>query len=93
MNLAFPEMLFIFVLALLLFGAKKLPEIARQIGKAFAEFKRASNEFQWQLQRKSASWSTQMPGAKSDRLLLLILFRIRRSSLSLNRKAQTRCLS
>jgi sec-independent protein translocase protein TatB len=50
MNLGFPEMLFIFVLALLLFGPKKLPGIARQIGKALAEFKRASNEFQQQLQ-------------------------------------------
>ncbi len=52
MNLGFPEMLFIFVLALLFFGPKKLPEIARQIGKALAEFKRASNEFQWQLQEE-----------------------------------------
>lgn len=40
------EMLFIFVMALLLFGPKKLPEIGRQIGKMLAEFKRASNEFQ-----------------------------------------------
>ena len=47
MNLGFQEMLFIFVLALLLFGPKKLPQIARQIGKALAEFKRASNEIQW----------------------------------------------
>jgi sec-independent protein translocase protein TatB len=52
MNLGFPEMLFIFVLALLLFGPKKLPEIARQIGKALAEFKRASNEFQWEVQEE-----------------------------------------
>jgi TatA/E family protein of Tat protein translocase len=52
MNLGFPEMLFIFVLALLLFGPKKLPEIARQVGKALAEFKRASNELQWSLQEE-----------------------------------------
>src|SRR6478672_5951246 len=50
MNLGFPEMMFIFVLALILFGPKKLPEIGRQIGKGLAEFKRASNEFQVQIQ-------------------------------------------
>jgi sec-independent protein translocase protein TatB len=50
MNLGFPEMLFIFVLALIIFGPKKLPEIGRQIGKGLAEFKRASNEFQAQIQ-------------------------------------------
>jgi len=50
MNLGLPEMMFIFVLALLLFGPKKLPEIGRQIGKAMAEFKRASNEFKSQLE-------------------------------------------
>jgi TatA/E family protein of Tat protein translocase len=50
MNLGFTEMAFIFVLALIIFGPKKLPEIGRQIGKALAEFKRASNEFKWQLE-------------------------------------------
>src|ERR1039458_3379130 len=38
------EMMFIFLLALLLFGPKKLPEIGRTIGKAITEFRRASNE-------------------------------------------------
>ena len=50
MNLGFSEMAFIFVLALIIFGPKKLPEIGRQIGKALGEFKRASNEFKWQLE-------------------------------------------
>jgi sec-independent protein translocase protein TatA len=39
-----PEMIFIFLLALLLFGPKKLPEIGRTVGKAITEFRRASNE-------------------------------------------------
>ena len=45
MNLGFPEMLFIFLLALIIFGPKKLPEIGRQIGRALNELRRASNEF------------------------------------------------
>ena len=50
MQLGFPEMMFIFILALILFGPKKLPEIGRQIGKGLAEFKRASREFQSQIE-------------------------------------------
>jgi sec-independent protein translocase protein TatB len=50
MNLGMPEMMFIFLLALILFGPKKLPEIGREIGKFMAEFKRASNDFKYQLQ-------------------------------------------
>lgn len=38
------EMLAIFVLALLLFGPKKLPELGRMLGKALSEFRRAKNE-------------------------------------------------
>lgn len=50
MNLGLPEMIFIFVMALIIFGPKKLPEIGRQIGKAMNEFKRASNEFRSQIE-------------------------------------------
>jgi TatA/E family protein of Tat protein translocase len=50
MNLGMPEMIFIFLLALILFGPKKLPEIGREIGKFLAEFKRASNDFTSQIQ-------------------------------------------
>src|ERR1700740_2407089 len=50
MNLGFSEMVFIFLLALIIFGPKKLPEIGRQIGRALNEFKRASNEFKAQIE-------------------------------------------
>jgi TatA/E family protein of Tat protein translocase len=50
MNLGMPEMIFIFLLALVLFGPRKLPELGRQLGKALAEFKKASNEFKSQLE-------------------------------------------
>jgi Tat protein translocase TatB subunit len=49
MNLGIGEMLFLVILALLLFGPRKLPEIARTMGKFMAEFKKASNEFQGQI--------------------------------------------
>jgi Tat protein translocase TatB subunit len=50
MNLGMPEMIFIFLLALVVVGPKRLPELARQLGKYMAEFKRASNEFKNQLE-------------------------------------------
>jgi sec-independent protein translocase protein TatB len=45
----FADSIFIFLLALVLFGPKRLPEIGRQIGKLLAEFRRASNEFKMQI--------------------------------------------
>src|SRR3989454_12299375 len=50
MNLGFPEMIFIFLLALIIFGPKKLPEIGRQVGKILNEFKRASSDFKAQIE-------------------------------------------
>ena len=43
-SLGWPEMVFIFVLALVLFGPKELPKIGRTLGRAMTEFRRASNE-------------------------------------------------
>ena len=42
--LGFPELIVIFVIALIVFGPRKLPELGRSLGKGMAEFKRASNE-------------------------------------------------
>ena len=50
MNLGFSEMFFIVVLALIVVGPKRLPGLMRELGKYMAEFKRASNEFKWQLE-------------------------------------------
>ena len=41
-----PEVTVILVLALLIFGPKKLPELGRQLGKTLKSLKKASNEFQ-----------------------------------------------
>jgi sec-independent protein translocase protein TatB len=45
----FGDSIFIFLLALVLFGPKRLPEIGRQIGKLLVEFRRASNDFKMQI--------------------------------------------
>lgn len=43
-GLGFQEMLLIFVIALIVFGPRKLPEIGRTMGRAFGEFRRATDE-------------------------------------------------
>jgi sec-independent protein translocase protein TatB len=46
------DTIFIFCLALIIFGPKKLPEIGRQIAKLMVEFRRASNEFKMQIEEE-----------------------------------------
>jgi sec-independent protein translocase protein TatB len=50
--MSLPDTIFIFALALVIFGPKKLPEIGRQIGKLMFEFRRASNEFKLQIEEE-----------------------------------------
>ena len=45
------EIVIIFLIVLLLFGAKKLPELARGIGKSMGEFKKARDEFEKEITR------------------------------------------
>jgi TatA/E family protein of Tat protein translocase len=40
-----PEIIMIFIVGLLLFGPRKLPQLGRSVGRALGEFRRASNEF------------------------------------------------
>ena len=53
--LGVPELIFIFVAALLIFGPKKLPELGRTFGKGMAEFRRASSELKGTFQREMDS--------------------------------------
>jgi sec-independent protein translocase protein TatB len=46
------DTIFLFGLALVIFGPKKLPEIGRQLGKLVLEFRRASNEFKMQIEEE-----------------------------------------
>ena len=43
-SIGMPELIVIFVIALIIFGPRKLPELGRSLGKSINEFKRASNE-------------------------------------------------
>jgi Sec-independent protein translocase protein TatA len=52
--MSFSDTIFLFFLALILFGPKKLPEMARQAGKLLAELRRASNEFRSQIETEIA---------------------------------------
>src|SRR5499427_8808096 len=45
MNLAGPDLIVILLIVLVLFGAKKLPELARGMGQAVKEFQKAKDEF------------------------------------------------
>src|SRR3954451_21693718 len=56
-QLGFSEMLMIFVIALLVFGPKKLPELGKSLGKGIREFKKATDELKssWEDQVKDIS--------------------------------------
>lgn len=50
-SLGAPEIIVIFVVILVLFGAKKLPEFAKGLGKSMGEFKKARQEFEDEIHR------------------------------------------
>ena len=64
------EMMLIFLVMLLLFGAKKLPELARGVGKSMGEFKKARDEFEHEITRAESSVAsekaTAAPGRESN---------------------------
>ena len=69
-GIGLPEMVVIFVLALLIFGPKKLPEIGRSLGKTLKSLQEASKEFESEikkgvadLEKEKANPSTQPPAA------------------------------
>jgi len=62
-SLGISEIAFIFVLALLIFGPKKLPEIGRTLGRGVAEFRKATNELKRTINTELALEETPTPPA------------------------------
>jgi len=62
--MSFSETIFLFFLALIIFGPKKLPEMARQAGRILAELRRASNEFKSQIETEIAHMEVQKSQAE-----------------------------
>ena len=60
-----PETIFILVIVILLFGAKKLPELARGLGQSLGEFKKARDEFEREVRKSSAELEVKSPPKKS----------------------------
>jgi sec-independent protein translocase protein TatA len=60
-SLGLPELAFIFILALLIFGPKKLPEIGRTIGKGMAEFRKATSDFKRSINTELSLEETPVP--------------------------------
>ena len=68
-SLGLPEIAFIVILALLIFGPKKLPEIGRTVGKGMAEFRRATDELKRSINTELALEETPTPPVLRTRRL------------------------
>ena len=62
-GIGFPELIIIFLVLLLVFGAKRIPEIARGIGKGIREFKDATNEISREIEAESKDRQINQPQA------------------------------
>ena len=60
-SIGMPELIIIFVIALIIFGPRKLPELGRSLGKSIAEFKKASSELQRTLEEEIRIEEQQAP--------------------------------
>ena len=67
-GIGFPELLLLFAIALVVIGPKRLPDLARALGRGLAEFKRATDEFKTSLAEESRTAQTREELLKSGKL-------------------------
>ena len=65
-SLGVPELIVIFVVALIVFGPKKLPELGKSLGKGLAEFRRASNELKSTIEEEVRAIEAEPPTHRSS---------------------------
>ena len=65
-SIGMPELIIIFVIALIIFGPRKLPELGKSLGSSIREFKRASNETQRTLEEEIKIEETSTPEPKTS---------------------------
>ncbi len=65
-GLGLPEVAVILVVALLVFGPKKLPEIGKSVGKALKSFKEASREFETEFRREASALEAEASAPKES---------------------------
>ena len=65
-SIGMPELILIFIVALLVFGPKKLPEIGKSIGKGLAEFKRASDDLKRTIEHEIEQGKTEAAAVKEQ---------------------------
>ena len=63
-----PEMFLIFMVLLLLFGAKKLPQLARGIGKSVGEFRKAREEFEDEIRKGGEELDNEVKNSDDDKV-------------------------
>ena len=63
-SIGMPELILIFIVALLVFGPKKLPDIGKSLGKGLAEFKRASDELKRTIETEIEQGKTEISVVK-----------------------------
>jgi TatA/E family protein of Tat protein translocase len=65
-SIGMPELILIFVVALLVFGPRKLPEIGKSLGKGLAEFKKASEDLKKTIEQEIEDAKTEVSSAKTE---------------------------